>query len=187
LKATGDSVGDTPATDDILERFLNQHAADAATVQHAVRYLAAELTDDASPEEMLDGVRAAVEDPSVVDDVLASMIVEPELLETIDLAVLQAAWDESPARRDAVRRAVIGAKTKLPVVEVAIICATALAMYHMYLRKTGGLKHISRALARTPEGTVTETETTEWFGPAGPLTSVTSQLTRVNPAQPTDA
>jgi hypothetical protein len=77
---------------------------------------------------------------------------------------------------------VIRANTKLPVVEVATICATALAMYHMYLRKTGGLKYISRAPVRTPEGTVTETETIEWFGSTRPLTSVTSQLTGVNPA-----
>jgi len=170
-----------------LQEFLNQHSADAATLQHAVRYLAAELTDDALPEELVDEVRAAVDDPSAVDEILAVMSADPDILEAMDLAVLQAAWDEGPSTRDAARRAILGAETKLPVVEVAIICATALAMYNKYLHTTGGFKSMSRARTRAPDGTVTETDTAEWFGPTGPLNSVTSRLTAGNAAEAPNA
>jgi len=154
-----------------LKDFLIYRQADTDTIQQAARYYLAERTEDLSPEEMRQRLIQAIGDAKKVDSVLRTFEDDPILAENACLALLSAAWDEA-GEVQRIRSAVDSAKTKLPVIEAAIIALVG--MYAMYLITTGGVKKSEMTVARNPDGSFIETVTTEYFGPSGPLSTVTS-------------
>jgi hypothetical protein len=161
--------------------FLTGQEADAATLQHAVRYLVAERSSDATATEMSQRLVEAAGDATLVDHALRQLETDGPLLEALDLAVLQGAWEDD-GLRDLVRGAVIDAKLKLPVVEVTVIAVAAL--YGAWLARTGGRSRHERVITRNPDGSFEERETTEWYGPEGPLREIGRALSGMTP--PTD-
>ena len=160
-----------------LADFLTAQKADAATLQHAVRFLTSQLSGDLPPDAQRAQLEQAAGDEAVVDETLAVLQRDSAVLLEADLAVLAAMWDE-PGQREHVRAAVSGAKRKLPVVETAVI-ATA-AMYGLFLVVTGGKKKSTRKVVRR-NGSYEETEETEFHDPTGPLKALSALLGRLMP------
>ncbi|MDQ3764477.1 MAG: hypothetical protein M3460_23840 [Actinomycetota bacterium] len=69
--------------------------------------------------------------------------------------------------RDTVAAAVTNAQTKLPVIEIAIISASVL--YGLHLLVTKGVKRNSLKVQYHPDGSYTETTTTDYYMPASAL------------------
>jgi hypothetical protein len=161
-----------------LAEFLTSQRADAATLQHAVRYIVGELSDDLRSDAQRDEIARATGDVTSVDDALAALESDSAVLLDADLAVLAVLW-EDPDQRERVRAAVLGAKAKLPVVETVVI--TTAAMYGLYLIVTGGKKKRIRKVERKPDGSYKETEETEFHDPTGPLKALGGVLGRLMP------
>lgn len=152
-----------------LMAFLTERRADTETVQQAARYYLAERTGDLSPEEMRDRLVKAARDVRAAEDALRTLERDPRALENASLALLSCAWAD-PSEVERVRGAIEEAKGKLPVLEAATLAIVA--MYGMYLVVTGGVRKREAVVERGPDGTLRETTTTEYFGPAGPLSAV---------------
>jgi hypothetical protein len=160
-----------------LAQFLTDQQADATTVQHAVRYLVAELSGDLSRQEMRETVAEDVGEAHA-DDALEALGSNSAVLLDADLAVLAALWEDDE-QRERVRGAIIDAKDKLPVVETAIIVTAA--MYGLYLVTTGGKKRSIRKVRRQPDGSWEESEEIDFHDPTGPLQAVGNMLRRLLP------
>jgi hypothetical protein len=152
-----------------LKDFLVTSKADTDTVQQAGRYYVAERTGDLSPKEIRQRLVEAVGDENAVQRALDDLIKDSRAMENCSLALLSYAWAD-PVEAERVRSAVADAKTKMPVIEVAAMAAVA--MYGMYLVATGGVKKTVTIVERSPNGTLRERTTTEYFGPTGPLSAL---------------
>lgn len=152
-----------------LAAFLTAQDADSVTIQYAVRYLVAEWAEDPSVEEMRSTLAEAALDVSNLQSALGQLEGDSSLLEAADLAVLEAAWEDSELIA-AVEGAIRDAKAKLPVIEVSVIALVA--MYGLYLAATGGRKSVVRSVVRRADGTYEEIEQTEWYGPTAPLSAM---------------
>lgn len=159
-----------------LADFLNTQGADAALIQHAVRNLVAELSDDLSLEEMLETLRANAESREAVDDIVADVRRSGPMLAELDLAVLDGLWQESDTR-ELVRRAIADAKVKLPVVDIGIIAVAAI--YGMNLLATRGRKSETRTIQKPDGSFVTEkieyADPSDAFGVVGRIASALPQ------------
>lgn len=149
---------------DSLQQFLDDQDADAAVLQHAVRYLVAELSDDRSPEDMLDELHARAGDAARVDELLALLRTDGAALLEVNRAMLEAAWAD-PETRELVRSAVVDAKAKLPVVEVGLIAIAAMYGLSMYMTK-GKAREI--VVVREADGSE-QTTITEYQQPASAM------------------
>ncbi|WP_327687095.1 hypothetical protein [Streptomyces sp. NBC_00467] len=152
-----------------LTAFLEHIGADADTVQQAARYYLAEHTDDLDYEEMRDEVLAAAPDAAEAETLLHLLTSHSEYLEQGALVILSTAW-EDPGERDMVRDALLDAKAKLPVVEVAIL--GIVVMYGMYLLATRGRKKHKRVVEHRRDGSFKESVETEYFPPGNPLSAL---------------
>ncbi|MBV8135579.1 MAG: hypothetical protein JO121_08070 [Deltaproteobacteria bacterium] len=139
--------------------FLNEQQLDAMTIQQATRYYIAEK-QELPPTEMRKAI-GAPEDK--LDAAQQELEQDPQTLENACLATLSAGWQEDET---IIRNAFAEAKTKLPVIEVAILAVVA--MYGMYLAVTGGVK--KKIVQRKPDGSYTET--TEYYASQGPLGAI---------------
>ncbi len=149
--------------------FLADRHADTDTILQATRYYLAERTDDLSPEEMRQQLVAATGDAKEVDSMLRALENDPLLRENASLALLSFAWEE-PGEAEKIQSSVDTAKTKLPVIELAILAIVC--MYGMYLITTSGIKKRTTVTTTKPDGSREEEQTEEWFGPAGPLHAI---------------
>jgi hypothetical protein len=156
-----------------LADFLTEQHADPARLQHAVRYLIAEWAADPPPQDMREQLIGAGITVEQLDRILSRLLRDSQLLEAAALSILQAAWHDETLQPMAAG-AIGDADIKLPVIEAGLIALVA--MYGMYLAKTGGRKHTERVIRRLPDGTYEETESTDWYGPTGPLSAVASVL-----------
>jgi hypothetical protein len=154
-----------------LVDLLKQNGGDPDTVQQTVRLAMGVLTDDLPPEIMKTKLEGAVANPKLLDEQLQLLTSSPEALDETCLAVLSDLW-ESDA--DTVRTALAEAKADLPVVELALLAV--IALYGMWLHKTGGV-HISRnVVKRLPNGTIEEETAVEFYDASAPLKAITSAL-----------
>jgi len=158
-----------------LAQFLNEQQADAATVQHAVRYLVSELSNDIPPEVMQSQLAQAVDDAAPVEEAIAILGTDSAALLDANLAVLSALWDD-PKHRDSVRDAIAQAKNRLPIVEVTVIAACAL--YGLYLVTTGGKRREVRKTIKRPDGSWEESVKIEFADAKGPLRALGGILAR---------
>jgi len=141
--------------------FLNGMQADPDMIQQALRMYISERTDDLTSKEMLAELRQKASSEEDLDHILEQLQQDPDALEQAALFYFDRAW-ESAAQRQSIRAAFEHAKSKLPVVELAILAVVA--MYAMYLDKTdGGIRR--RTIKRRPNGSYEVIEEREPFAP----------------------
>lgn len=121
--------------------FLKERNADSDTIQQVARYYIAELTDDLPSEEILQQLYEAVGSKEEVDSTLRLLERDTLSVENACLALLSSVW-ERPAEADRIRNMIDDAKTKLPVVESALLALVA--MYSLYILVTGAGKKKNR-------------------------------------------
>ena len=139
--------------------FLKEQQPDVTTIQQATRYYIAEK--HGLPPPKMRKAMAAPQDK--LDAAQHQLEQHPRALENACLATLSMGWDDDETL---IRNAFAEAKTKLPVIELAIVAVVA--MYGMYLAVTGGVK--KKVVQRTPDGSLKET--IEYHAPQGPLGTV---------------
>ncbi|SRR6266487_418032 len=153
-----------------LKEFLVDRRADTDVIQQATFYYLAERTDDLPYQEMRQQLIDVVGDVNKVDSALRALENDPLLRENASLALLSVAWEEGEAEQ--VQSAVDGARTQLPVIELAILAIVT--MYGMYLVATGGKKEETTITKKTSNGGLEEKKHTEWGDPNGPLNMIVS-------------
>jgi hypothetical protein len=158
---------------DSLAGFLTAQTADRAHLEHATRYLMAEWSDDLPSEAMLDELARAGFNSHDLKASLTKLTEDPDALEAGTLSVLAFAWDQ-PELSDAARGSILEAKSKLPVVESAVIAVAV--MYGLWLIATKGRRRHTKVVQRTPDGGYVEIESTEWWDAAGPLRTITDMF-----------
>ena len=92
-----------------------------------------------------------VGDANAVDAALRVLESDPLLEENAALALLSFAWEE-PGEVERIKRAIETAKTKLPVIEIAIFAIAG--MYGMYPIATGSKKSKSTVTKKKPDGSL---------------------------------
>jgi hypothetical protein len=157
-------------TADLVD-LLKQNGGDPDTVQQTVRLAMGVLTDDLPPEIMKTKLEEAVANPKLLDEQLQLLTSSPEALDETCLAVLSDLW-ESDA--DTVRTALSEAKADLPVIELTLLAV--IAVYGMWLRRTGGVRRSQRVVRRLPNGTIEEETAVEFYDASAPLKAITSAL-----------
>ena len=153
--------------------FLTERAVDSDTIHQAARFYLAERTDDMDEEEMKEELVRQAGDPDAVEAALRLLERDSAALENAGLALLSAAWDD-PQERERVKGAIEGAKKQMPIIEIAILAIVG--MYGMYLVKTGGKQRVTKVVKRNPDGSLEETEITEYHKPSEPLSAVVSTI-----------
>jgi hypothetical protein len=113
----------------------------------------------------------AVGDPAVVDAVLSTLAQDPLLLENAGLLVLSGAWSDE-REREQVTLVLEDAKGKLPVLEIGLLALVA--MYGMYLWRTGGVRRSEKTVERKADGSLVEHDIVEYTGPSAPLQAIVS-------------
>jgi hypothetical protein len=159
---------------------LAARSIDSDSVHQATRYYLAQRLDDMTPDEMLGEMIAAVGDRPAVDAAITTLAGDPLLLENADLLFLSAAWSEDHERQR-LSAVLDDAKGKLPVIEVAILAIVA--MYGLYLWRTGGVKRSEKTIERKPDGSFVERAITDYAAPTGPLRQITSLFNAGGPPQ----
>jgi hypothetical protein len=91
------------------------------------------------------------------------------LLDSASLFILQDGFAQTETRKLA-DGAIGASRSKLPVVEVGLLAIAA--VYGMWLVVTKGRRSHQRVIRRKADGSIEEIETTEWYGPSGPLEAI---------------
>jgi hypothetical protein len=141
--------------------YVQQQRADSAMIQQATRYFVAEQSPDMTPPKMRKAITAGGTAEDIVRNVQRQLEQDPSALDNACLVTLSAAWDD-PQEEQLIRNAFQEAKTKLPVIEIAILATVA--MYGMYLSVTKEIK--KKVVQRKADGSFTES--TEYSAPQLP-------------------
>lgn len=165
---------------DTLADHLNQRGVDSAHVEHAVRFLIGQWANYKSPDDMTTDLIEAGVASDALYAATAALTDDPELLDQAALDILSAAWND-PDLHAAAQASIDEASTRLPVIETGAIVVAA--MYGLWLLTTRGRRSTTRTVRRRADGTYEQTETTEWYDPAGPLRAVVDLIRPV----PSDA
>ncbi|MBV1855150.1 hypothetical protein [Catellatospora tritici] len=155
--------------DESFDAYMRRVGADREAVQVAARYYLAEKSDYLDTDEIEAEVRSGMVDPARLPEALLAIESDPNLMYLAAAAVLSAAWTDA-AERPAIKRAVDGARSKLPVLEVAMLALTSI--YGMYLLATGGVKRTRTTQETRPDGSTSSSTETEYYSVEGPLASL---------------
>lgn len=154
---------DNPSED--LAHRLSTRDLDPALIPHAMRYFVSAWTDDLSPQAMREHLDQACGNESV-SEAVSLLADDPDALEQASLAILSNGWQDA-ATRDLAAGAIDAAGTKLPVVELGLICLVG--VYGLWLLATGGRRSEHTVIRHEADGSWTEEVSTTWYGPAEPL------------------
>lgn len=149
-----------------LADFLNEIGADASTIQSAVRLVAAEMSDYLPAADMRAQLVDVADDEAAVQAALDTLASDSATLLEADTAALSALWSD-PETQPMVRDALLEAKSKLPVIEVALIVLAALYALHMVL--TRGVASSETTVEHKADGSWSETTRVVYSDPTGPL------------------
>lgn len=163
-----------------LPKELEQIGLDSALLPHAMRYFVAVLSEDRPAARMREDLLASGVEAARIDRATELLGSDPSVLEAASLAILQGGFTDD-RYRDAVIGALGAAQVKLPVIEVGLVAIVA--VYGMWLTATKGRKSHQHVIRKAPDGSWEESETTEWYGPSGPLEAIGEILGLPNPAE----
>lgn len=152
---------------------LEANGTDPAALPHAMRYFVSAWADDLPPAEMRGALVSAGLAPERIDRAVEQLEHDAALLEAAALSTLQAGFDDEGSRELA-DGALGAARSKLPVVEAGLIAIVA--VYGMWLVATKGRRSHQRVIRRGADGSWEEIESTEWYGPSGPLEAIADVL-----------
>jgi hypothetical protein len=158
---------------DTLVSELQRTSPDPAVLPHAMRYFVSARSGDQPPARMRDDLLAGGIAPGRVDGAMELLQRDPAIMEAVALSILQAGWEHDDDRVLA-RGALGAAQAKLPIVEAALIAIVA--VYGLWLTATKGRKSHQHVIRRGTDGRWEESETTEWYGPSGPLQAIVDVL-----------
>jgi len=158
---------------DTLVSELQRTSPDPAALPHAMRYFVSARSGDQPPARMRDDLLAGGIAPDRVDGAVELLQRDPAIMEAVALSILQAGWEHDDDRELA-RGALGAAEAKLPVVEAALIAIVA--VYGLWLIATKGRKSHRHVIRQGADGRWEESETTEWYGPSGPLEAIADVL-----------
>ena len=158
-----------------LQTFLTARGADPDTIHQAMRTYVVRSADFMSEDEMRAELLKAVGDEARLQQALKTLEADARLLEAASLATLSDAWAD-PQEQKLVERAVDGAKTRMPIVEVGLLAI--IAMYGMYLKTTGGKKSEEAVTRRAADGSFETVTRTDYYGSTGPLSAITGLFTK---------
>jgi hypothetical protein len=131
--------------------YLQGQKVDGAMIQQATRYFLAEKFPGITPPKMRRVIADSGPTADSLDAIQHQLEQDPGALDNACLITLSTSWDD-PQDQQLVRNAVEEAKTKLPVIEIAILATVA--MYGMYLAVTKGIK--KKIVQRKADGSLTE-------------------------------
>ncbi len=154
---------------DTLIDTLRAHGGDAATVPHAMRYYVSARAHDLPELEMRERLVRAGVDADDLSRSLDRLEHDAALLDSASLFILQDGLADEETRELAVG-AIGASRSKLPIVEAGLIAIAT--VYGMWLVATKGKRSHQRVIRRGPDGSLEEIETTEWYGPSGPLQAI---------------
>jgi hypothetical protein len=160
---------DTAPVTDALAAQLNLGDVDSGRLEHAMRFLVAQWSDFKSADEMTADMVSSGTAPDVLQAASVALSDNPALLDEAALDILSVGWND-PDMHLAARNSLDEASSRLPVIELGAIVVAA--MYGLWLLTTRGRRSTTRTTRRQSDGTYEETETTEWYDPAGPLRAV---------------
>jgi hypothetical protein len=169
---------------DSLVSELQSAKPDPAVLVHAMRYFVSARSGDQPPIRMREELLSAGLAPDRVEQAVELLQRDPATMEAVALAILQTGW-ESQDDHELARGALDGPQTKLPVVEVGLIAIVA--VYGLWLTATKGRKSHQHVIRRAPDGSWEEIETTDWYGPSGPLEAIAKVLGLPAGSIPADA
>ena len=156
---------------DDLRTFLTARAADPDTIHQALRTYIVRRSNFMSEDEMRKKLLASVGDETQLRSALKTLEQDATLLEAASLAALSDAWAD-PTEHRHIQRAVDGAKTRMPVIEVGVLAIVT--MYAMYLNTTGGKHTEEEVTRRAADGSFEVVKRSTYFGPSGPLRAITA-------------
>jgi len=113
-----------------FEQFLATTKADAAVIHRAVRLHISHVTGDLTPDAMRDQLRAAVDDPALLEEGIGHLAADSASVEQAALAYFGELWTEEQQQPSIVASFAQARRTRqgngrTPVVETAIIAAYA--------------------------------------------------------------
>ena len=164
-------IGDDDAMSETFMEALGRISP--SSLPYAMSYLVSTQADDPPPGRIRDRLVAEGVEIEALDKAVAMLMGDAALLEAVSISILQAGW-EDPVERDLTAGALTAARTKLPVVEHELIAVVAIL--GMWLSWTKGRKSHRRVVRRDADGSFEESETTEWYGPAGFLEALAKVL-----------
>lgn len=169
-----------------LADYLNENKVDTDTIQQAVRYYIAEITDDLSPEEILEQIIESTDkkERDRVNAILSKIEGNTSAVEEAALSLLSSAW-QYPDEAERIRTIIDAAKQKLAVIEpremaiaavacVAILTGGLVFSHHQHLQATGGVKNTTTRYIRQPDGTIESVEEKTYEGFSEPLREATN-------------
>lgn len=155
---------------DTLIAALDAAGTDSASLPHMMRYYVSALSDDLPEAEMRERLELAGIDQEDLRRVVDRLEHDAALLESASLFVLQEGFDAGGHSRELAHGAIGAAGAKLPVVEAGLVAIVA--VYGMWLAVTKGRRSQTHVIRRGPDGSLEEIETTDWYGPSGPLQAI---------------
>jgi hypothetical protein len=155
---------------DDLGTFLTGRAADPDTIHQAMRAYIVGRADFMSEDQMCAELLKHVGDEHKLQQALKTLESNAALLEAASLAMLSDAWAD-PSQQKLIERAVEGAKSRMPVIEVGVLAIVAI--YGMWLQKTHGKKSESVVRRKGADGSFETVTRTSYYGPTGPLSAIT--------------
>jgi hypothetical protein len=138
--------------------YLEEQKADGGMIRQATRSYLAEKSPGMTPPKMRKAISGNGAAADSLDTIQRQLEQDPGALDNACLVVLSTAWDD-PQDQQLIRDSFEEAKTKLPVIEIAILATVA--MYGMYLCVTKGIK--KKVVQRKPDGSFSES--TEYAAP----------------------
>jgi hypothetical protein len=154
---------------DTLIDALSAHDAGVTTVPHAMRYYVSARAEDLPELEIRERLVRAGVDADELSRALDLLEHDAALLDSASLFILQDGFADAETRELA-DGAIGASRSKLPVVEAGLIAIAA--VYGMWLATTKGRRTHQRVIRRASDGSLEEIETTEWYGPSGPLQAI---------------
>lgn len=167
-----------------LADYLNENKVDTDTIQQAVRYYIAEITDDLSLDKILEQIIKSTGQKEKVNAILSKIEGNTSAVEEAALSLLSSAW-QYPDEAERIRTIIDEAKKKMPVIdsyEMAIFTLAAIGIvtgglvfsYHEYLQATEGVKTTTIHSIRKPDGTIESVEEKTYEGFSEPLREATN-------------
>jgi hypothetical protein len=156
-----------------LSEFLDEQQLDMATLEEAMKLCVFQSTNYVPAEDMYASLSAYNDDIANLDSALAVLRDDVQARDALIIAFFEQMWDV-PGGEEQIRSAVANAKTKAPIIELAVI--TTALLYGIWLLKTGGVKERRERRETRPDGTETFEQITVNYPFANPLRSFLERI-----------
>jgi hypothetical protein len=152
---------------------LNDHQATPETLLEAMTTSVYEYSGDKTRAEMLDDLQGSIGSKKRIQELLASVEANPELVHEAALAWISTA-SEDPKGHDVLVEAVENSDRNAVLLEGAALAV--IALYALYLIKTGGKSSTTEMVERKPNGSYIKTKKVVYQSFSTPLRALFDAL-----------